>query len=74
MKTLGKKMYVKMLSKKELFTNEQGAQSLEWLGIAALLIMVVGIVSTYLSGDGSETITSVLGDIMTSISEQIGGE
>lgn len=72
MKILGQKMFAKVMSKKELFTNEKGAQSLEWLGIAALLIMVVGIVSTYLGGTGQSTIEGILGDIMTSIQEQIG--
>ena len=31
--------------------NEKGAQSLEWLGIAALLILVLGIISTALNGE-----------------------
>lgn len=61
-----------MLNKKALFSNERGAQSLEWLGIAALLIMVVGIVSTFLSDSGTETINSVLESIMTNIQDQIG--
>ena len=39
--------------------NEKGAQSLEWLGIAALLILVLGIISTALSGQ-SESIGTLV--------------
>lgn len=51
--------------------NETGAQSLEWLGIAALLILVLGIVSTALSGQ-SESITELVGNIITKISGMVG--
>jgi len=51
--------------------NETGAQSLEWLGIAALLILVLGIVSTALSGQ-SASITELVGNIITKISGMVG--
>jgi len=46
--------------------NERGAQSLEWLGLAALLILVLGIVSQAVSNskDG-------IGDIITNIIKKI---
>lgn len=51
--------------------NETGAQSLEWLGIAALLILVLGIVSTALSGQ-SESIGTLVEKIITKISGMVG--
>ncbi|WP_411344857.1 hypothetical protein ACE3MZ_01830 [Paenibacillus sp. WLX1005] len=55
-----------------VLSNEKGAQSLEWLGLAALLIMVLGFVSTALSG-GQSQIQDLVNKIFTSISEQFGG-
>ncbi|ESU34314.1 hypothetical protein G3A_01695 [Bacillus sp. 17376] len=46
--------------------NERGAQSLEWLGLAALLILVLGIVSQAVS-----TSSSSIGDIITNILKKI---
>ncbi|MCM3708967.1 hypothetical protein [Sporosarcina luteola] len=51
--------------------NEKGAQSLEWLGIAALLILVLGIVSTALSGQ-SASITALVKSIVDKISGMVG--
>lgn len=46
--------------------NEKGAQSLEWLGLAALLILVLGIVSTALSSQ-----EGAIGNLISSIIEKI---
>lgn len=51
--------------------NEKGAQSLEWLGLAALLILVLGIISTAVSGQ-SGSITSLIGSIISKISGMVG--
>ncbi|UOQ49727.1 hypothetical protein MUN88_06515 [Gracilibacillus caseinilyticus] len=51
--------------------NERGAQSLEWLGIAALLILVLGIVSSAIS-DQSDGIGKIISDIITKISNMVG--
>lgn len=51
--------------------NEKGAQSLEWLGIAALLILVLGIVSTALS-DEKESIGKLVKNIISKISGMVG--
>mgnify|MGYP003413812158 FL=1 len=51
--------------------NEKGAQSLEWLGLAALLILVLGIVSTALSSQG-DAIGGLIGKIIKSISDMVG--
>ena len=48
--------------------NEKGAQSLEWLGLAALLILVLGIISTAVSGQ-----SGAIGDLITKIVEKISG-
>ena len=47
--------------------NEKGAQSLEWLGLAALLILVLGIVSTALSSQ-----EGAIGELITRIISKIG--
>jgi len=69
MKDLSLKGYLKV---KGWFSNEKGAMSLEWLGIAALLIMLVAVVSAYLGGDGKGTINEILGKILTKIKNQVG--
>lgn len=51
--------------------NEKGAQSLEWLGIAALLILVLGIISTAVSNEEA-SIGDLIGKIVTKISEMVG--
>lgn len=51
--------------------NEKGAQSLEWLGIAALLILVLGIISTALS-DQEAAIGTLIKSIMDKISGMVG--
>ena len=51
--------------------NEKGAQSLEWLGLAALLILVLGIISTALSNQSGQ-IGELIGRIISKISEMVG--
>jgi len=51
--------------------NEKGAQSLEWLGLAALLILVLGIISTAVSGQQG-AISSLIGNIISKISGMVG--
>ncbi len=51
--------------------NERGSQSLEWLGIAALLILVLGILSQALKGqEGS--IGELVGRIVSKIGAMVG--
>ena len=51
--------------------NEKGAQSLEWLGLAALLILVLGIISTAVSSqDGA--IKGIITSIISKISDMVG--
>lgn len=51
--------------------NEKGAQSLEWLGLAALLILVLGIISTAVS-DSSDSITGIIQSIFDKIKQMVG--
>lgn len=51
--------------------NEKGAQSLEWLGLAALLILVLGIISQAVNGQ-SGSIGELIGKIITKISGMVG--
>ncbi|MBY6038564.1 hypothetical protein KUV80_18170 [Fictibacillus nanhaiensis] len=41
-------LYVKLIN--QLF-NEKGSQSLEWLGIAAVIVIIVGMISQVFGGD-----------------------
>lgn len=68
MKNLMMKLGVKLLTPVK---NEKGAQSLEWLGLAALLILVLGIISTAVSGQ-SGAISSLIGNIISKISGMVG--
>jgi cytochrome b len=42
------KLYAKLMSQ---LTNERGSQSLEWLGIAAVIVIIVGMISQVFGGD-----------------------
>ncbi|MGM0831155.1 MAG: hypothetical protein ACQEWF_24385 [Bacillota bacterium] len=61
-------LYVKLTNP---LKNERGAQSLEWLGLAALLILVLGIVSTAVS-DSSDSVTTIITNIFKKISDMVG--
>lgn len=61
-------LYVKLTTPVK---NERGAQSLEWLGLAALLILVLGIVSTAVS-DSKGSITTIISTIFQKITDMVG--
>jgi hypothetical protein len=63
MKNMMMKVWTKMMYPVK---NEKGAQSLEWLGLAALLILVLGIVSQAVSKSEAG-----IGDIIAKIIEKI---
>lgn len=60
--------YVKV---SQQLNNEKGAQSLEWLGIAALLILILGIVSTAVSAQ-SGGITEIITNVINKIKGMVG--
>lgn len=62
------RFYVKMT---QPVRNERGAQSLEWLGVAALLILVLGIISSAVS-DNSDGIKGIIESIISKISNMVG--
>ena len=46
-------MYVKATTKLGgLVKNERGPQTLEWIGIAAVIVILVGVISTAFSDEG----------------------
>ena len=51
--------------------NEKGAQSLEWLGLAALLILVLGIISQAVSNEEA-SIGKVIEKIIRKITKMVG--
>lgn len=61
-------LYIKMMHPVK---NEKGAQSLEWLGLAALLILVLGIISQAVSKQES-SIGDLIGKIIDKISKMVG--
>ncbi|MCM3164852.1 hypothetical protein [Metabacillus litoralis] len=63
------RLYKKFIT---LVNNERGAQSLGWLGLAALLIMVLAIISTAVQ-DGSGTIGNIIDSILQDIQGMVGG-
>jgi hypothetical protein len=68
MKNMMMKVWTKMMYPVK---NEKGAQSLEWLGLAALLILVLGIISQAVDGQ-KEGIGKVIENILKKISEMVG--
>ncbi|GFZ81332.1 hypothetical protein GCM10010978_22880 [Compostibacillus humi] len=67
-----KKLQTNLLLKfKELKKEERGSQTLEWIGIAAVIVILVGVISTAMSNADS-----IGNDVVEKISElisQIGG-
>lgn len=51
--------------------NERGAQSLEWLGLAALLILVLGLVSQAVDGQ-KDGIKTIIEKIFKKITDMVG--
>ncbi|KZE67332.1 hypothetical protein AWM68_19635 [Fictibacillus phosphorivorans] len=41
-------LYAKLMNQ---LSNEKGSQSLEWLGIAAVIVIIVGMISQVFGGD-----------------------
>ncbi|RDI37943.1 hypothetical protein [Falsibacillus pallidus] len=63
-------LYVKASIKvQEMIRNEKGSQTLEWIGIAAVVVIVVGIISTAFSNNNEfgnkvvEKFNSLIGQI-----------
>lgn len=66
-------IYARMLNKFEGWkAEERGSQTLEWIGIAAVVVIVVGIIST--AFDGSSFGTTVVNKFKTFLSQIGGGE
>ncbi|SFD94577.1 hypothetical protein SAMN05216238_10668 [Lentibacillus persicus] len=65
-------IYTKIMNKVEEFKNdESGSQTLEWIGIAAVIVILVGVVSTAMSGASGigEDVVNKIRDLIS----QIGG-
>jgi hypothetical protein len=68
MKNMMIKVWTKMMYPVK---NEKGAQSLEWLGLAALLILVLGIISQAVDGQ-KDGIGKVIENILNKINQMVG--
>ncbi|GAB3047775.1 hypothetical protein [Virgibacillus ainsalahensis] len=62
-------LYAKMMNKAvEMKKDETGSQTLEWIGIAAVIVIVVGLVSTAFDGsDFGGSVVSAFEDFLTNI-------
>lgn len=58
-------------SVKGKIANERGSQTLEWIGIAAVVVIVVGVISQAFSGDTS--IGDTVKEKFKGFIESIGG-
>ena len=66
-------LYVKASSKFEgLVKNERGSQTLEWVGIAAVIVIVVGMISQVFNNNTD--LGEAIMDKFTSWIDKIGGE
>lgn len=61
--------YVKSVNKmNEMVKNERGSQTLEWIGIAAVVVIAVGLVSTaFSSGDFGDKVLEKFTDFIEKI-------
>ncbi|GIO25841.1 hypothetical protein [Ornithinibacillus bavariensis] len=62
--------YVRVMNKLNSWKKEEtGSQTLEWLGIAAVVVIVVGIISTVFSNDNSigDTVKQKFSDFVDTI-------
>lgn len=65
-------IYAKSMNKiEELKKDESGSQTLEWIGIAAVIVILVGVVSTAMSG--ASGIGDDVVDKIRDLISQIGG-
>ncbi len=65
-------MYANCTSKLNvMIENERGSQTLEWIGIAAVVVIVVGVISTAFSGNNGfgDAVVTKFQDMIS----QIGG-
>lgn len=62
-------MYSRMLNKVEDFKqDERGSQTLEWIGIAAVIVILVGVISQAFSGgDFGNTLVTKFNDLIKDI-------
>jgi hypothetical protein len=65
-------MYVKSSMKIQgMIKNERGSQTLEWIGIAAVVVIVVGLISTAFAND--QSFGNAVKTKLTDMIDQIGG-
>ncbi|GAE94463.1 hypothetical protein JCM21714_3621 [Gracilibacillus boraciitolerans JCM 21714] len=53
MKKVNEWMLKKQSKMVSLLNNQRGSQTLEWIGIAAVIVILVGVISTAMSNAGS---------------------
>lgn len=66
-------MYAKVMNKsEEIKQDERGSQTLEWIGIAAVIVILVGVISQAFSGGNfGNTLVNKFNDLIGEIG---GGE
>ncbi|TFJ91634.1 hypothetical protein [Lentibacillus salicampi] len=69
-------IYAKTLNKfAEFKRDERGSQTLEWIGIAAVIVIMVGVISTAFSNDTSigKKVLTKMKDLIDEIAGGSGG-
>ena len=70
MKTLSQKVYSKWTTKfNRTVNNEEGSQAVEFMGIAAVVIMVIFAITKWMDSSGNGLIEGVLGGIFDKVKE-----
>ncbi|MGG3915111.1 hypothetical protein [Rossellomorea vietnamensis] len=69
MKNSCSKLYSKVLT---YTSNERGSQALEWIGVAAVIITIVTLLSTAVSNSG-DGVEGMVQSIFQKIQDMIGG-
>ncbi|KSU57611.1 hypothetical protein AS034_21105 [[Bacillus] enclensis] len=66
-----KNLCTKFYSKVQTYTgNERGSQALEWIGVAAVIITIVTLLSTAVSANG-DGVSGMVGSIFDKISSMM---
>jgi Flp pilus assembly pilin Flp len=69
-----KNVCTKLYSKVQTYTgNERGSQALEWIGVAAVIITIVTLLSAAVSSNG-DGVEGMVGSIFQKIQDMIGSE
>ena len=53
--------------------REEGVETIEWIGLAAVIIALIGVLITVMGGGGGQTIAQAIVDVITNWIRGLGG-